>query len=227
MVSCYDVCRMKRGLRSPIQCMTLLSAVLLATTLWCAWLPQRRPLGFHRQQWLPDGLDNVTINEDTVGLSGCNFQSMLVLDRRSTTMMMGANWRPEMGFRKWRDANIKDLPESLNRKGDKRKDITLFSFHLMAFDVGIDCLAHVDDRYCDYARAIGTRITIPLWSIALVLGLLPLYGIASHLRKMRGRQRWDLGHCVQCGYDLRATPDRCPECGTIPAPLDTVRKRTG
>ena len=49
-----------------------------------------------------------------------------------------------------------------------------------------------------------------VFGVACVLPALRLVGV------VRGRRRRKLGHCLVCGYDLRATPDRCPECGTVP-----------
>jgi hypothetical protein len=38
---------------------------------------------------------------------------------------------------------------------------------------------------------------------------------AIHWRKWKKVSRLTAGQCVRCGYDLRATPGRCPECGLV------------
>jgi hypothetical protein len=53
-------------------------------------------------------------------------------------------------------------------------------------------------------------VTLPTWLPMAVLLVLPALWVSRFIRARRGRQR---GLCPTCGYDLRATPQRCPECG--------------
>jgi hypothetical protein len=55
-------------------------------------------------------------------------------------------------------------------------------------------------------------VSAPYWFLLVLLTLLPGLWLFFYSRR---RWRTQKGLCLVCGYDLRATPDRCPECGTI------------
>jgi hypothetical protein len=57
----------------------------------------------------------------------------------------------------------------------------------------------------------------PLWVLLVVTGVLPAASAAREVRRRRTTARARSGLCTSCGYDLRASPERCPECGRVPA----------
>ena len=58
------------------------------------------------------------------------------------------------------------------------------------------------------------EMLLPYWLLTLPTVILPAVWF---WRRWKLSERKEASLCRVCGYDLRATPDRCPQCGT-PAP---------
>ncbi len=66
-----------------------------------------------------------------------------------------------------------------------------------------------------YGWHVGSNIRLPYWPIAVATAIMPIWWLGKRIMSRRQIVRWrKMGCCLQCGYDLRASKERCPECGT-------------
>ena len=54
------------------------------------------------------------------------------------------------------------------------------------------------------------RLRLPYWPFLVLSGVLPAFSV---FRRTRRTAQTRAGLCSACGYDLRASAGRCPECG--------------
>jgi hypothetical protein len=67
-------------------------------------------------------------------------------------------------------------------------------------------------RFIQQRMTQWRAVVIPHWVFATLFAIPPLLRFRAWRRH---RRRAMAGTCAKCGYDPRATPERCPECGTI------------
>jgi hypothetical protein len=72
------------------------------------------------------------------------------------------------------------------------------------------------------ARTTWQWFAFPHWLVFVISAAPALYWFFTttlHLRaRRRQRRRQRANQCLACGYDLRASSDRCPECGLVASP---------
>lgn len=67
---------------------------------------------------------------------------------------------------------------------------------------------------------IAEIVAVPHWFLVLLSFSILVWMVR---RDLRIRRRLRSGQCQACGYDLRATPIQCPECGAKPAPAAATK----
>src|SRR5439155_1583256 len=69
---------------------------------------------------------------------------------------------------------------------------------------------HLDRNWWENGEGYWA-ISVQVWLAIVLLAILPTFRTWCLLREKRSVLE---GYCLGCGYDLRASKERCPECGT-------------
>jgi hypothetical protein len=131
-------------------------------------------------------------------------------------VLVHASWRRAEALRGWPVATpvVRWEHRQLSLSPDLRIAMrSAYDSWGFAFDVRRPSYASAASRSTRDWRLY--RVMFPHWAAAAALGLPPLGLLRSLVAHARTRRRARRGLCRTCGYDLRATPEQCPECGAL------------
>lgn len=93
-----------------------------------------------------------------------------------------------------------------------------FDHHALGFGYTFDA----ERRFPHTSTTAGIRaVGLPYWFAILTMLAVPARALALVRANRRSARRERAGLCRWCGYDLRASGERCPECGGEVAPADS------
>ena len=196
---------MKRAQRIIFNSMTVLSLMMCIATVG-VWV---------RSYWVCDGVSWRYIPQD---MSYGEWAGLV--SSRGGLMFESSYWHWGIfaGYIKrgrvivWTHEGASQYPRFVARKIDPDDVLRAQNFRALGFEVGREV---VTDYAGSLLRERRTYATVPLPAIVAVTAFLPVFAVRRRMRERCAKE----GHCLVCNYDLRATPDRCPECGTIPEKL--------
>jgi hypothetical protein len=122
-------------------------------------------------------------------------------------------WEDEGEWRRFVEINRRARRITLNDNPDVYPVLRASggSWARAGFQMGRDVY---DDpgRFRGRLHSVTYGVVFPYWALCLAAFPLPAVRLRRHLRT---RRRLRLGLCLRCGYDLRASPGTCPECGAV------------
>jgi hypothetical protein len=120
--------------------------------------------------------------------------------------LQGKNWKPGLHHHVFYPA------DAASSEADYRQWSPDFEFADTKFDVWLFMIA-LRKQHPGFWTFSYISVVVRLWPVAIAAAAPMLLKLAFIIRTHRHNT---FAQCSHCGYDLRATPDRCPECGHHP-----------